>query len=110
MPYNMPMYDAGLLERCLDGLAAMRVSGVHHKNVFGMRGLMLGKKMFAAVGESLLIVKMPRAEFEGALLQPGVRKFMPGDEPLGTWVEVDAGVVADDPELREWLGAGLRAL
>jgi hypothetical protein len=29
---------------------------------------------------------------------------------MGTWVVVDADLVADDPELRSWLEAGLRSL
>ena len=80
------------------------------KNVFGMRGLMSGKQMFAAVGESSIIVKMTKAEFERALGQPGVVRFTPGGQSLGTWVEVSEDVIADDPELREWLDAGLRGI
>jgi hypothetical protein len=104
------MYDEGLLERCLDAVRAMGVRDCRHKNVFGMRGLMQGKKMFAAVGESGIIVKMPNAEFESALQTAGVQRFMPGGEKLGNWVEVNDDVIADDSELRDWLAAGLRGI
>jgi hypothetical protein len=104
------MHDEGLLERCRDSLAAMAVSGVRDKNVFGMRGLMLGRQMFAAVGEDSMIVKLRRDEFDAAIAAPGIRPFMPGGQKLGTWVEIQDHVVADDAELREWLAAGLRAL
>lgn len=104
------MYDEGLLERCLDSLTDMHVQGVRHKNVFGMRGLMQGAKMFAAVGEDGMIVKVPEPEFKKALKQPGVTRFMPGGQTLGTWVELSEEVVADDPELRNWLATGLRAI
>lgn len=104
------MYDEGLLERCLDALHSAGFRDVRHKNVFGMRGLMRGRSMFAAVGEDSMIVKMTPAEFDDALNVAGVQRFMPGGEKLGTWVEVSATVIADDPELRWWLDAGLRGI
>jgi TfoX/Sxy family transcriptional regulator of competence genes len=85
------------------------ITDVSHKNVFGMRGLMRGKKMFAAVGEEEIIVKLTPAEFTRAL-DNGVERFMPGGETLGTWVVIPHDAVADDPELREWLDAGLRGI
>ena len=103
-------YDTGLLERCRDTLEAAGIRPVRDKNVFGMRGLMFGEKMFAAVGETTIIVKLRREEFEPALALHGVRAFTPGGSPLGTWVEIEGDVVADDPDLRDWLDAGLRAL
>lgn len=102
-------YDDGLLARCHDVLRALHVPA-RDKNVFGMRGLVRGKTMFAAVGEASIIVKLPPAEYADGIAQTGVRPFTPGGEKLGNWVEVDADVIADDPELRTWLEAGLRAL
>lgn len=102
-------YDEGLLERCVDCLDAMAITGVHHKNVFGMRGLMRGKQMFAAVGETEIIVKLTPAEFARAR-EKGIERFMPGGEPLGNWVVIPDDVVADDPDLRDWLHAGLRGI
>lgn len=103
-------YDEGLLERCMDALCALRVRGVRTRNVFGMRGLMQGSKMFCGVGEESIIVKLTRANYEARSTQPGVRPFTPGGSKLGTWVEIDAEAIADDPELRDWLAAGLQAL
>jgi TfoX/Sxy family transcriptional regulator of competence genes len=104
------MHDEGLLQRCLDCLQAMSAGPVRDKNVFGMRGLMRGKQMFAAVGESSIIVKLTKAELERALKQAGVQRFTPGGQTLGTWVEISEDAVADDPELRDWLSAGLRGI
>jgi TfoX/Sxy family transcriptional regulator of competence genes len=104
------MHDEGLLQRCLDSLAGLGERSVRDKNVFGMRGLLRGKSMFAAVGEASIIVKVLPAEYERALAQSGVRAFAPGGQKLGTWVEVDEAAVADDPDLRDWLSTGLRAL
>lgn len=104
------MHDEGLLQRCLDSLSAMAQPGIRDKNVFGMRGLMRGKQMFAAVGESSIIVKLRKEELPAALKQPGVVPFTPGGQKLGTWVEISDDVIADDPDLRDWLAAGLRAI
>jgi TfoX/Sxy family transcriptional regulator of competence genes len=103
-------YDEGLLARCLDLLDALIAGEVRHKNVFGMRGLLRGKRMFAAVGEESMIVKVVQSEYQGALRNSGIRPFEPGGQKLGTWIEIDQATVADDPELREWLEAGLRAI
>ena len=103
-------YDEGLLERCLDALRALRADGIRQKNVFGMRGLLLGSRMFAAVGEDSIIVKSAPGEYAAALTQPGVSPFSPGGSKLGNWLEIEADAVADDPELREWLESGLRAV
>jgi len=103
-------YDAGLLQRCRDALDAAGMRPLRDKNVFGMRGLLLGKRMFAAVGDTSIIVRMRETELAAALRQPGVAAFTPGGQSLGTWVEVQGDVVADDPELRDWLDAGLRSL
>jgi TfoX/Sxy family transcriptional regulator of competence genes len=104
------MYDEGLLERCHDALIAMGERGVRDKNVFGMRGLMRGKSMFAAVGEASIIVKIPPDEYERVLQHPEVKPFTPGGQKLGRWVEIEDAAVADDPDLREWLAMGIRAL
>lgn len=103
-------YDEGLLARCLDVLRTGKVGAVRHKNVFGMRGLLRNHTMFAAVGEAGMIVKLLPAEYDRALIRPGVTPFAPGGQKLGTWVELPFEEVADDPELREWLEAALRAI
>lgn len=103
-------WDAGLLARCLDALEAAGVRPVRDRGVFGMRGLLLGKRMFAAVGEDHMIVRLRAEEVAAAIARPGIERFMPGGETLGTWVSLRDDVVADDPELRDWLEAGVRSL
>jgi TfoX/Sxy family transcriptional regulator of competence genes len=103
-------YDAGLLTRCLDRLLELEGGPFRHKSVFGMRGLLVGRRMFAAVGEESIVVRLRPAEVARALHRRGVRSFTPAGERLGTWVEVDEAVIADDPQLRDWLEAGLRSL
>jgi TfoX/Sxy family transcriptional regulator of competence genes len=104
-------YDRGLAERVADVLTRTGVRGVRQKNVFGGRGFLSGKSAFAIVWDDGLIVKCPRAEYHAALASPGVEPFAPdGEKPMSTWVVVGADVIADDPELEDWLARGMRAL
>ena len=103
-------YDEGLLSRCLDILDTHLAREVRHKNVFGMRGLLRGSRMFAAVGENSMIVKVLERDYPRAIAQEGIKPFEPGGQRLGTWVEIDQDAVADDPQLRDWLETGLRAI
>jgi TfoX/Sxy family transcriptional regulator of competence genes len=103
-------YDQGLLARCLDVLRTLGAGPIRNKNVFGMRGLLRGSTMFAAVGESSMIVKLRAAEYDDALGQEGARPFTPMGQRLGFWVELELDAVADDPQLRHWLELGLRTI
>lgn len=101
-------YDAGLVSRIEDVLAALDERGVRQRNVFGGRGFLTSRSTFAIVFEDELIVKLPRADYERCLAMRGVRAFAPGDEkPMTTWVVVSADVIAEDPELTEWVRLGL---
>ena len=85
--------------------------GIRQKNVFGGRGFMTGKSAFVIAWGDGLLMKCPRAEYEGALATPGVTPFAPdGERPMSTWVVVPADAIADDPELGEWLARGLRGV
>jgi len=104
-------YDHGLVARIEDGLARIGERGVRQKNVFGGRGFMDGKSAFAIAWDSDIIVKTAPTEYTGCLAEPGVTPFAPGGEkPMSTWVVVSADVIADDPELTEWLRRGLRGV
>jgi|SRR5688572_10214105 len=104
-------YDAGLVERVADALANMGERGLRQKNVFGGRGFLAGKTTFVIVWNESLLVKTPPEEYAALLARPGITPFAPGDErPMGTWLVVPADAVADDPELAEWVGRGLRGI
>jgi TfoX/Sxy family transcriptional regulator of competence genes len=104
-------YDRGLAERVADVLVRMSARGVRQKNVFGGRGFLAGKSAFVIVWEEGLIVKCPPAEYQAALRSPSVEPFAPdGARPMSTWVVVAGDAIADDPELEEWLGRGMRAV
>jgi TfoX/Sxy family transcriptional regulator of competence genes len=94
-----------------DTLASLGERGIRQKNVFGGRGFLVGKSTFAIAWDEGLIVKCPAGEYATALAEPGVTAFAPdGEKSMSTWVVVAADVVADDPELADWLRRGLRAV
>lgn len=104
-------YDAGLAARMADALASIGERGIRQKNVFGGRGFLVAKHTFAIAWEDGLIVKATRQEYPKLLEEPGVTPFAPdGEKPMSTWLVVASDVIADDPELVEWLRRGLRAV
>jgi len=104
-------YDAGLTARVEDVLAGLGERSVRQRNVFGGRGFLAQRSTFAIVFDDDLIVKLPRSDYDRCLAMSGVRPFAPGDErPMTTWVVVSAEVIAEDPELTEWLALGLRGI
>ena len=104
-------YDRGLVARIDDALVQIGERGIRQKNVFGGRGFMDGKSAFVIVGASRLIVKTAVSDYAQCLTEPGVTAFAPnGEKPMSTWVVVEADVVADDPELVEWLRRALRGV
>lgn len=102
--------DPGLVARVADALASLGERGVRQKNVFGGRGFLRGRSTFAIVWDDALIVKTSPADYFRLREEPGVTPFAPdGERPMSTWLVVDADAIADDSELREWLGrAGRR--
>jgi len=104
-------YDPGLVARVQDALAQLGERAVRQKNVFGGRGFLVGKSTFVIVWGDDLLVKTPKGEYQAMLARPGVTPFAPdGERPMSTWVVVAGDVVADDPELAEWVRRGLAAV
>jgi TfoX/Sxy family transcriptional regulator of competence genes len=104
-------FDRGLVERVADVLERLGERGARQKNVFGGRGFLRGRSTFAIVWEDGLMVKTAPEEHNAALAQPGVMPFQPdGERPSRNWVVVSADLIADDPELSDWLRRALRAL
>jgi TfoX/Sxy family transcriptional regulator of competence genes len=104
-------YDPGLVDRVADVLQSLHERSVRQKNVFGGRGFLIGKSTFTIVWGDGLLVKVPRDDYATLLAGAGVEPFAPGGErPMGTWLVVSAELVAEDPELAEWLARGLRGI
>lgn len=104
-------FDPGLVERIRDALARLGERGMRERGIFSGRGFLEGKRTFVIAWDDSIIAKMPPEEYEGALQRAGVIAFAPdGERPMSTWVVVSADVVADDPEMAEWVALALRGV
>lgn len=104
-------YDPGLADRTRDALRSLGERGIREKYVFGGWGFIAGRSVFVVVWGDGLIVKSPPDEYAAALKTRGVTAFAPnGERPMSTWVVVADDVVAEEPELSEWVSRGLRAV
>lgn len=104
-------FDAGTVERVRDALNRLGERGAREKRVFSGWGFLQGKRTFVIVWGDGIIAKMPTHAYEAALQCPGITPFTPdGERPMGTWVMVAADVIADDPELAEWVALALQGV
>ena len=104
-------YDPGLVARIADLLPAAEIRTARQKNVFGGRGFLLGKSTFVIAWGDGLLVNTPPADYRAALARPGVIPFAPdGERPMSTWVVVPPDLLADDPDLIEWLTLAARSI
>jgi TfoX/Sxy family transcriptional regulator of competence genes len=104
-------FDPGLAARVADALEQIGETAVRQKNVFGGRGFMTGKHAFVIVGDGVLLAKLTPDDYPRALAESGVIPFTPGGaRAMGTWVVVDGEVIADDPELIDWVRRALRGV
>jgi len=104
-------YDLGLVARIADALEQIGEHAVRQKNIFGGRGFLVGRHAFVIVSDDAIIAKLTPDRYPRALTESGVTPFAPtGERPMGTWVVVDAEVLADDPQLAHWLRRALAAV
>lgn len=104
-------YDQGLVERVADALVRIGERRGRQKGVFGGRGFLIGKKTFVIAWGEGLLVRARASEYEALLREPGVTPFAPGGEgKMGTWLVVPDGLLAEEPELIEWVRRGLDSL
>ncbi len=104
-------FDPGLATRVADALEQIGERSIRQKNVFGGRGFLVGKHAFVIVSSDGIIAKLTPDDYPRALAESGVTPFAPGGErPMGTWVVVDAEVIADDPQLTDWIRRALMAI
>ncbi len=104
-------YDSGLVARVADALLSMGERSIRQKNVFSGWGFLMGRTTFVIVHHDTLLVKTPPLEYPALLGEPGIVPFAPGGErPMGTWLVVSPELLADDPQLSEWIARGLRAI
>lgn len=79
------------------------------KRMFGGTGFMVDGALACSVSARGLLVRVG-SEQQGDLVgHDGVEPMVKGGRTSRGWVHVDAAVVADDADLRDWLHRGVAA-
>lgn len=76
------------------------------KRMFGGVAFLLHGNMSVGVIGDDLIVRVPKAEHEALLAEPGARPFDMTGRPMGGWLLV-SGDVLDDDVLAAWVARGV---
>lgn len=92
-------YDKGLAERVRDALPALA-----EKRMFGGVAWMERGHLVAGIWKDALIARVPPDETPKALAEPGVKPFDVTGKPMRGWVLVEPEAIAEEPELRAWVG------
>ena len=99
-------YDEGLAARIADQLEGE--PGLVEKKMFGgLAFLVEGHMCVGIVGDELMVRVGPEA-YEEALAEEGARPMDFTGKPMRGLVYVAAEAVAEEPQLAEWIGRGLR--
>ena len=98
-------YDESLADRIRAALEGNE--GVTERKMFGGIAFMLDGNMCCGVVKDELIVRLSRDEGDRALEEPGVRPMDFTGRPMRGMVFVSPAVLADDDELRGWVGRGV---
>ncbi len=86
----------------LDGrLVAMQ--DVTSRSMFGGVGYMVGGKMFAALAEGVVAMKLPDEQRQRALGLAGVSPFSPAGRPFRQWVQFLVLMEEDVPAVLPWV-------
>lgn len=97
-------FDEQLGERVRQALGFR--SELSERRMFGGLAFMVDGKMACGVMGDELMVRMPPAEVDEALLEPGTRRFDFTGRPMKGFVVVAAGRLADEADLVRWVDAG----
>lgn len=98
-------FDEGLADRIRD-VVADRLD-VTEKRMFGGLAFLVNGNMAVGVHHDDLMVRLPAEEHEAALGEPGARVFDMTGRPMKGWLVVDAAALAEDDDLRRWVGRGV---
>ncbi|TDC48705.1 TfoX family protein [Jiangella ureilytica] len=98
-------FDDGLATRVREIVGER--SGCSEKRMFGSLVFFLDGNMACGVQDDGLLVRLAPADREAGLGEPGTRPFELTGRPMRNWLVVDAAAVAEDADLRRWVGRGL---
>jgi TfoX N-terminal domain len=97
-------YDEALAARIRDILGG--AEGVAEKKMFGGIAFLINGNMACGVNRDDMIVRLEPEQTDAALAEPHVRLFDMTGRPMKGWVVVGPAGVADDADLRSWVGRG----
>jgi TfoX N-terminal domain len=97
-------YDEALAARIRDILGG--AEGVAEKKMFGGIAFLINGNMACGVNRDDMIVRLEPEQTDAALAEPHVRLFDMTGRPMKGWVVVGPGGVAEDADLRSWVGRG----
>lgn len=98
-------YDEQFAERVRE--IVREEAGYDEKKMFGGIAFMIEGNMAVGILEDGLMVRMDPADYEGALLEPGVRPFDMTGKRMKGWVAVDESVLDEADELSRWVATGV---
>jgi TfoX N-terminal domain len=97
-------YDEALAARIRDILGG--AEGVAERKMFGGIAFLINGNMACGVNRDDMIVRLEPEQTDAALAEPHVRLFDMTGRPMKGWVVVGPAGVADDADLRSWVGRG----
>ena len=103
--YACVAYDEGLAIRLLDILG--EEAGLAQKKMFGGLAVLVGGNMAVGVYGDDLLVRTDPGQQDMLLAEPGTRLFDMTGRPMKGWIAVDAGMCAEDDDLRCWVSRGV---
>lgn len=98
-------YDEGLATRLRDILGGE--AGLAEKKMFGGLAVLLGGNMAVGVYGDDLLVRTDPGQQDAMLGEPGTRPFDMTGRPMKGWIVVDAGICAEDADMRRWVSRGV---
>jgi TfoX/Sxy family transcriptional regulator of competence genes len=98
-------FDEMLAARVRDLLADE--VGVHEKRMFGGLAFLLHGHLACGVYRDELLVRLPVAEQEAALGEPGAHPFEMTRRPMRGWVLVSSDGCGEDEDLDRWVQRGI---
>jgi TfoX N-terminal domain len=102
--------DPELTERVRRALRDER--DVVERRMFGSIGFMVGGVLRVGVGrhsDHVMMARVPEAQQDWALTEPGVRPAVMRGKPLRGWLYFGEEAVATDEQLHRWVEAALAA-
>lgn len=99
-------YDEELAHRIRAVLASD--PGITERSMFGGLGFMVDGKMALAAGSrGALMVRVDPADGDRLAAQDGVEPTVMRGGPIKGWLDVVAGALEDDADLRRWVRTGV---